>query len=79
MPKTFKQVADNTVKYFNKVLSDMKRDFPINDKPIEDMTDAEYAEWLKEAEKAELQYQTAMDKLFEAWFDRKYSEQGVKQ
>ena len=45
----------------------------LNDKPIEEMTDAEYAAWLDEAQKAELQAQVAMDNLFEAWFARKYN------
>ncbi len=69
MVKTFKQVADSAVKYFNDTLAQMERDFHLNDKRIEDMTDDEYRQWLEEAAIAEQKAQAAMDKMFEAWFE----------
>ena len=59
MVKTFKQVADSAVKYFDH----------LNDKRIEDMTDDEYRQWLEEAVIAEQKAQAAMDEMFEAWFE----------
>lgn len=39
-----------------------------NDKPIAEMSDAEYNQWLGEAAIAELKYQTALDEMFDCWF-----------
>lgn len=69
MVKNLKQVADSAVKYFDDTLAQMERDFHLNDKRIEDMTDDEYRQWLEEAVIAEQKAQAAMDEMFEAWFE----------
>lgn len=69
MVKTFKQVADSAVKYFDDTLAQVERDFHLNDKRIEDMTDDEYRQWLEEAVIAEQKAQAAIDEMFEAWFE----------
>ena len=68
MVKTFKQVADSAVKYFDDTLAQMERDFHLNDKRIEDMTDEEYRQWLDEACMAEFQAKKAMNRIFDGMF-----------
>jgi len=66
MTKTLKEVLDNAVKFFDNSLAQMEEDFHL--KPIADMTDDEYRQWLDEATIAEFKAKKAMDRMFDDVF-----------
>lgn len=66
MTKTLKEVHDDAVKFFDNSLAQMEKDFHL--KPIADMTDNEYRQWLDEATIAEFKAKKAMDKIFDEMF-----------
>lgn len=77
MSKSFKNIADKAVKFFDETLVQMEQDFHL--KPIADMTDGEYRQWLDEATIAEYEAKKAMDKMFDDVFAGRKQQREKKQ